>query len=106
MKIFQKDIHDTIRPLSFYNEQKGRFRFVGSCMVHKGDLKIVSQILKNIEKSNKEIKFKAPLVVTAPTYNIIDELKDEETGRFLQKYSGFEFNDENQKTRPELNTKI
>ena len=53
-------------------------------MVHKGDLKIVSQMLKNIEKSNKEIKFKAPLVVTAPTYNIIDELKDEGDWEILQ----------------------
>ena len=74
-------------------------------MVHKGDLKIVSQMLKNIEKSNKEIKFKAPLVVTAPTYNIIDELKDEGDWEILQKYSGFEFNDEKPKTRPELNMK-
>ena len=40
----------------------------------------------------------APLVVTAPTYNIIDELKHEETGKFCNKYSGFEFNDLNPKT--------
>ena len=33
--------HDTIRPLSFYKgEKKVDLGFVGSCMVHKGDLKI------------------------------------------------------------------
>ena len=98
--ISKRYTHDTIRPLSFYNGQKKvDLGFVGSCMVHKGDLKIVSQILKNIEKSNKEIKFKAPLVVTAPTYNIIDELKDEGDWEILQKYSGFEFNDEKPKNK-------
>ena len=91
--ISKRYTHDTIRPLSFYNGQKKvDLGFVGSCMVHKGDLKIVSQMLKNIEKSNMEIKFKAPLVVTAPTYNIIDELKEEGDWEILQKYSGFEFN--------------
>tara|TARA_Y100000589_G_scaffold5781_1_gene5020 strand:- start:2169 stop:2594 length:426 start_codon:yes stop_codon:yes gene_type:complete len=35
----------------------------------------------------------APLVVAAPTYNIIDELKDEGDWDLLQKYSGFEFSD-------------
>jgi len=90
--------HDTIRPLSFYNGQKKvDLGFVGSCMVHKGDLKILSQMLKNIEKSNKKIKFNAPLVVTAPTYNIIDELKHEGDWEILQRYSGFEFNDEKPK---------
>ena len=98
--ISKRYTHDTIRPLSFYNGQKKvDLGFVGSCMVHKGDLKIVSQMLKNIEKSNKEIKFKAPLVVTAPTYNIIDELKDEGDWEILQKYSGFEFNDEKPKNK-------
>ena len=42
---------------------------------------------------NGEIKFKAPLIVAAPTYNIIDELKIEGDWDVLQKYSGFEFND-------------
>ena len=98
--ISKRYTHDTIRPLSFYNGQKKvDLGFVGSCMVHKGDLKIVSQMLKNIEKSNNKIKFKAPLVVTAPTYNIIDELKDEGDWEILQKYSGFEFNDEKPKNK-------
>ena len=47
-----------------------------------------------IIESNKvqgKIEFKAPLVVTAPTYNIIDELKEEGDWDVLQKYSGFEF---------------
>ena len=38
------------------------------------------------------------LVVTAPTYNIIDELKQEGDWKVLQQYSGFEFNDSNPKT--------
>ena len=33
------------------------------------------------------------LVVAAPTYNIIDELKEEGDWSILQKYSGFEFDD-------------
>src|SRR5690606_31580535 len=67
--------------------------FVGSCMVHKGDLKIVSKMLRNIEEQQGEVKFNAPLVVAAPTYNIIDELKEEGDWELLEKYSGFEFND-------------
>ncbi|OBW43135.1 Aconitate hydratase 2 [Chryseobacterium sp. MOF25P] len=86
--------HDTIRDLTFYGgEKKVDLGFVGSCMVHKGDLKIVSQMLKNIEKQNGKVEFKAPLVVAAPTYNIIDELKAEGDWELLEKYSGFEFND-------------
>jgi aconitate hydratase 2/2-methylisocitrate dehydratase len=86
--------HDTIRELSYYgNNKKVDLGFVGSCMVHKDDLKIVSQMLKNIEKQNGTVKFNAPLVVAAPTYNIIDELKAEGDWEYLQKYSGFEFSD-------------
>jgi len=86
--------HDTIRPISYYNaDKKVDLGFVGSCMVHKGDLIIVSQMLKNLEKQSGEVKFKAPLVVAAPTYNIIDELKEEGDWSVLQKYSGFEFDD-------------
>ena len=87
--------HDTIRELSFYQGKKDvDLGFVGSCMVHKGDIKIVSKMLKNLEEFQGEVKFKAPLVVTAPTYNIIDELKEEGDWEILQKYSGFEFNDD------------
>ncbi len=86
--------HDTIRSLSYYSgDKKVDLGFVGSCMVHKDDLKIVSQMLKNIEKQQGEVKFNAPLVVAAPTYNIIDELKAEGDWEYLQKYSGFEFSD-------------
>ncbi|AWI85367.1 bifunctional aconitate hydratase 2/2-methylisocitrate dehydratase [Alloyangia pacifica] len=86
--------HDTIRPISYYGaEKKVDLGFVGSCMVHKGDVKIVAQMLKNIEKSQGKVEFKAPLVVAAPTYNIIDELKAEGDWEILQKYSGFEFDD-------------
>ena len=62
-------------------------------MVHKDDLKIVSKMLKNIEEQKGFVSFNAPLVVAAPTYNIIDELKAEGDWEVLQKYSGFEFND-------------
>lgn len=86
--------HDTIRPISYYQaEKKVDLGFVGSCMVHKGDVKIVAQMLRNLEKVNGSVEFKAPLVVAAPTYNIIDELKEEGDWTVLQKYSGFEFND-------------
>lgn len=86
--------HDTIRELSFYGGKKHvDLGFVGSCMVHKGDIKIVSKMLKNLEKKHGKVEFKAPLVVTAPTYNIIDELKEEGDWEMLQKYSGFEFDD-------------
>ena len=92
--------HDTIRPVSFYGgEKKVDLGFVGSCMVHKGDMKIVAQMLKNLEKANGKVEFKAPLVVAAPTYNIIDELKAEGDWEILQKYSGFEFDDMFPKTQ-------
>lgn len=86
--------HDTIRPLSFYGgDKKVDLGFVGSCMVHKGDMKILAQMLKNIEAQNGKVEFKAPLVVAPPTYNIVDELKAEGDWEVLQKYSGFEFDD-------------
>ncbi|MGF0522465.1 bifunctional aconitate hydratase 2/2-methylisocitrate dehydratase [Agrobacterium pusense] len=91
--------HDTIRPVSYYGAtKKVDLGFVGSCMVHKGDVKIVAQMLRNIEKTEGKVEFKAPLVVAAPTYNIIDELKAEGDWEILQKYSGFEFDDINPKT--------
>lgn len=91
--------HDTIRELSYYGgDKKVDLGFVGSCMVHKDDLKIVSQMLKNIEKQYGKVEFNAPLVVAAPTYNIIDELKTEGDWEYLQKYSGFEFSDALPKT--------
>ncbi|MFT8674405.1 MAG: bifunctional aconitate hydratase 2/2-methylisocitrate dehydratase [Acetobacter sp.] len=86
--------HDTIRPVSYYGgTKKVDLGFVGSCMVHKGDMKIVAQMLKNLEKAQGKVEFKAPLVVAAPTYNIIDELKAEGDWEILERYSGFEFND-------------
>jgi aconitate hydratase 2/2-methylisocitrate dehydratase len=86
--------HDTIRDLTYYGGEKAvDLGFVGSCMVHKGDLKIVSQMLKNLEAQQGKVEFKAPLVVAAPTYNIIDELKEEGDWELLEKYSGFEFDD-------------
>ncbi|NBR01678.1 MAG: bifunctional aconitate hydratase 2/2-methylisocitrate dehydratase [Alphaproteobacteria bacterium] len=97
--ISKRYTHDTIRPISFYGaDKKVDLGFVGSCMVHKGDVKIVAQMLRNLEKSAGSVAFKAPLVVAAPTYNIIDELKDEGDWDILQKYSGFEFDDARPKT--------
>ena len=86
--------HDTIRPLSYYGGvKKVDLGFIGSCMVHKGDMKILAQMLKNVEAQNGKVEFNAPLVVAPPTYNIVDELKAEGDWEVLQKYSGFEFDD-------------
>ena len=86
--------HDVIRELSYYQGSKSvDLGFVGSCMVHKGDLKIVSKMLRNLELTQGKVEFHAPLVVAAPTYNIIDELKAEGDWDILQKYSGFVFDD-------------
>ena len=91
--------HDVIRGLSYYEGSKSvDLGFVGSCMVHKGDLKIVSKMLRNLEQTQGKVEFHAPLVVAAPTYNIIDELKAEGDWDILQKYSGFEFDDKAPKT--------
>lgn len=92
--------HDTIRPITYYSGDKHvDLGFVGSCMVHKGDMKIVAQMLKNLEKTMGKVEFKAPLVVAAPTYNIIDELKEEGDWEILQRYSGFTFDDMFPKTQ-------
>ena len=97
-EVSKRYTHDTIRPLSFYGgDKKVDLGFIGSCMVHKGDMKILAQMLKNIEKQNGKVEFKAPLVVAPPTYNIVDELKAEGDWEVLQKYSGFEFDDKNPK---------
>jgi aconitate hydratase 2/2-methylisocitrate dehydratase len=86
--------HDVIRPLSYYGgTKKVDLGFVGSCMVHKGDMKILAQMLKNVEAHYGKVEFKAPLVVAPPTYNIVDELKAEGDWEVLVRYSGFEFDD-------------
>jgi aconitate hydratase 2/2-methylisocitrate dehydratase len=93
--ISKRYTHDTIRPISYYaSEKKVDLGFVGSCMVHKGDMKILAQVLKNVEAKQGTVNFKAPLVVAPPTYNIVDELKAEGDWDVLQKYAGFEFNDD------------
>ncbi len=91
--------HDTIRPISYYGgDKKVDLGFVGSCMVHKGDMNIVAQMFRNLEKANGTIEFNAPLVVAPPTYNIVEELKAEGDWDILRKYAGFEFNDKAPKT--------
>lgn len=90
--------HDTIRPLSYYGgTKKVDLGFVGSCMVHKGDMKILAHMLKNVEAQQGKVEFQAPLVVAPPTYNIVDELKAEGDWEVLAKYAGFEFDDSNPK---------
>ncbi len=90
--------HDTIRPISYYGgDRKVDLGFVGSCMVHKGDMKILAQMLRNIEAQNGSVEFNAPLVVAPPTYNIVDELKEEGDWEVLERYSGFVFDDANPK---------
>ena len=98
--ISKRYTHDTIRSLSYYGQEKRvDLGFVGSCMVHKGDIQIVSKILQKIEAEHGDVVFNAPLVVAAPTYNIINELKQEGDWGVLQKYSGFDFDDFNPKTK-------
>ena len=91
--------HDTIRPISYYGgTKKVDLGFVGSCMVHKGDMKILAQMLRNIEKQQGTVEFKAPLVVAPPTYNIVEELKEEGDWEVLERYSGFVFDDDDPKS--------
>ncbi|MEC8251994.1 MAG: bifunctional aconitate hydratase 2/2-methylisocitrate dehydratase [Planctomycetota bacterium] len=86
--------HDTIRDLTYYGgEKKVDLGFVGSCMVHKGDMQVLARMLRNLELQHGEVTFRAPLVVAPPTYNIIDELKEEGDWEPLQKYAGFVFDD-------------
>ena len=93
--ISKRYTHDTIRPISHYRaEKKVDLGFVGSCMVHKGDMKIVAQMFRNLEAAHGEVSFQAPLVIAPPTYNIVDELKAEGDWDILQKYAGFEFDDD------------
>ena len=97
--ISKRYTHDTIRPISYYAaDKKVDLGFIGSCMVHKGDMKILARMLKNIEANEGTVNFKAPLVVAPPTYNIVEELKDEGDWDVLQKYAGFEFNDDSPKS--------
>ena len=92
--ISKRYTHDTIRPLSYYGgNKKVDLGFIGSCMVHKGDMKILAKMLNNIEAQYGKVEFKAPLVVAPPTYNIVDELKIEGDWHVLEKYSGFVFDD-------------
>ncbi|WP_421883177.1 bifunctional aconitate hydratase 2/2-methylisocitrate dehydratase [Pacificispira sp.] len=98
--IAKRYTHDTIRPISYYGaEKKVDLGFVGSCMVHKGDMSIIAQMFLNIEKAQGKVEFKAPLVVAPPTYNIVDELKAEGDWDILKKYAGFEFDDTAPKTK-------
>jgi aconitate hydratase 2/2-methylisocitrate dehydratase len=94
--ISKRYTHDVIRPTSYYADRKVDLGFVGSCMIHKGDMQIIAQMLRNLEKKGP-IEFKAPLVIAPPTYNIVDELKAEGDWELLQKYAGFVFNDSNPK---------
>ena len=94
--ISKRYTHDVIRPTSYYDGRKVDLGFVGSCMIHKGDMQIIAQMLRNLEKKGP-IEFKVPLVVAPPTYNIVDELKAEGDWELLEKYAGFVFNDDNPK---------
>lgn len=95
--ISKRYTHDVIRPVSYYKDKPVDLGFVGSCMVHKGDMQIIAQMLRNLEQQHGKVEFKAPLVVAPPTYNIVDELKAEGDWAILQKYSGFVFDDDNPK---------
>jgi len=90
--------HDTIRELSYYEGTKAvDLAFVGSCMVHKQDMKILAKMLQNLAEIHGDVEFKAPLVVAPPTYNIVEELKAEGDWDVLAQYAGFLFDDDNPK---------
>ena len=55
--------HDTIRLFPIMEQKKVDLGFAGSCMVHKGDMKIVAQMFRNLEKENGAVSFNAPLVI-------------------------------------------
>ncbi len=56
--------HDVIRSLSYYGGTKSvDLGLVGSCMVHKGDIDIIAQNVRNLESKTGTIEFNAPLVV-------------------------------------------
>ena len=57
-------------------------------------MNIVAQMFRNLEKTHGKVEFNAPLVVAPPTYNIVDELKEEGDWSILQKYAGFIFDDD------------
>ena len=80
-----------LESLSHYEGEKHvDLGFVGSCMVHKGDIKIVSKMLKNLEELYMEkLSLTHLLYVTAPTYNIIEELKAEGDWEVLTKVFRF-----------------
>ena len=91
--------HDTIRELSHYEGAKTiDLGFIGSCMVHKGDMQILAKMLRRLEEAHGEVEFQAPLVVAPPTYNIVDELKAEGDWEVLARYAGFEFDDTDPKS--------
>ena len=94
--ISKRYTHDVIRPTSYYDGRPVDFGFIGSCMVHKGDMQIIAAMLRNLEK-NGPITFNSPLVVAPPTYNIVDELKAEGDWDILAKYAGFTFDDSHPK---------
>ena len=101
--IAKRYTHDVIRPLSYYGDKPVDLAFVGSCMIHKGDMQIIAQMLRNIERQKGSVEFKAPLVIAPPTYNIVDELKAEGDWEILEKYSGFVFDDDNPKAEARTN---
>jgi aconitate hydratase 2/2-methylisocitrate dehydratase len=59
--ISKRYTHDTIRPISYYGgKKKVDLGFVGSCMVHKGDVKIVAQMLRNLEAADCQDRVQSP----------------------------------------------
>ncbi|MGB1505646.1 MAG: aconitase family protein, partial [Acidimicrobiales bacterium] len=51
--------HDTIRELSYYEGSKTvDLGFIGSCMVHKGDMQILAKMLRNLEEAHGSVEFR------------------------------------------------
>ena len=95
MRMFLNVTHDTIRNLSYYNGEKiVDLGFVGSCMVHKGDLKMLSDV-EILNKFKEKLNLMHLLLLRL--LQLVDELKQEGDWDVLQKYSGFEFDDDSPK---------
>ena len=86
--------HDTIRPISYYGgDKKVDLGFVGSCMVHKGDMKIVAQMLRPRRATgHRRVQGAAGRGAADLQHRRRAEGRGR-LGRCLQKYSGFEFDD-------------
>ena len=72
-------------------EQRG----LGGLAVGVVGLRRAGGRVRGLAEPHHPLLLPAPLVVAPPTYNIVDELKADGDWGILQKYAGFEFDDQN-----------